>query len=242
MCVRERIKYGVIAVLLMMSTSVVRAQSTDPVYLCELGVFGGCGYYVGDATPHIFMNVREVYGLQFRYKFTKRWAVQAKAELQRITGNEYRFPTGQPPIMLDSRWENNMINIDVMGEFNFFRFGSENPHDKRIKPYTPYIFLGIGVGIYGAEGYTNAQFNKAMAYFPFGIGFKWKFHPRWGLNVAWQHNVYFADNLENRPNLDNRYDLNGANIMNCDLTGQLTLGIVFEFGLAKKPCRICNSD
>ena len=129
-----------------------------------------------------------------------------------------------------------------MAEFNFFRFGAENKYDTRIRPYTPYIFLGIGTALYGAEGYTNANYNKVMAYFPFGIGFKWKFAECCGLNIAWQHNVYFADNLENRDNLDNRHELNGSNVMNCDLTGQLTVGVVFEFGQAEKPCRICNYD
>ena len=216
------------------------ARAQGQPYLCEFGLQGGCGYYVGEATPHIFMNPREAFGLQFRYKFTKRWAIQAKLSSQRITGNEYRFETGKMPVKLDSKWQNQLINADVMAEFNFFRFGEFNKYDKRIKPYTPYIFLGIGVGLYGAEGYTNAKYNKAAAYLPFGIGFKWKFHERVGLNIAWQHNVYFADNLENREDLNNRHNLNGSNIMNCDLTGMVTLGIVFEFARAKKGCRICN--
>ena len=46
-----------------------QAQNEQP-YLCELGLQGGCGYYVGDAAPHIFTNVREAYGIHFRYKFT----------------------------------------------------------------------------------------------------------------------------------------------------------------------------
>ena len=186
------------------------------------------------------MNPREAYGIHFRYKFTKRWALQVKASGQRITGNEYEFKTGVGAVKLDSKWQNLLVNVDVMAEFNFFRFGDANKFDKRIKPYTPYIFLGIGAGIYGAEGYTNGNFNKVMAYFPFGIGFKWRFHEFVGLNIAWQHNVYFADNLENRDNLANRYSMNGSNIMNCDLTGMLTAGLVFEFARAKKACRICN--
>ena len=58
-------------------------------YLCELGLQGGCGYYVGDAAAHIFMHPREAYGVHFRYKFTKRWAIQAKVSGQRIMGYDY---------------------------------------------------------------------------------------------------------------------------------------------------------
>ena len=212
------------------------AYAQGQPYLCEIGLQGGCGYYVGDAAQHIFMHPREAYGVHFRYKFTKRWAIQAKVSGQRITGYDYTMDGRK----LDTKWQNQLINVDVMAEFNFFRFGEANRYDKRIKPYTPYIFLGIGAGVYGANGENKPIFNHAMAYIPLGIGFKWKFHDCVGLNIAWQHNIYMADNLESRESLDNKYQMNGWNWMNCDLTGVLTAGIVFEFGRAKAPCRICN--
>lgn len=210
------------------------AQTQGQPYTCEIGLQGGCGYYVGDAAPHIFMNVREAYGAHFRYKFTKRWAIQAKLSGQRIAGSDYTI-RGEK---LDTKWQNRLYNIDVMAEFNFFRFGSANKYDKRIRPYTPYIFLGIGAGMYNAVD----KGMSATAYVPLGIGFKWKFHDRWGLNIAWQHNIYMADNLEGRYTLDNKHQLNGWNWMNCDLTGMVTLGIVFEFARAKKACRVCNTN
>ena len=222
-------------VLLFAPFFVQRASASvalEVPYLCEIGLQGGAGYYVGDAVPHIFMSVREAYGIHFRYKFTKRWAIQLKASGQRIAGNEFTI-RGEK---LDTKWQNQMVNVDLMAEFNFFRFGSANKYDKRIKPYTPYIFLGIGAGVYGL-GDTQTH---AAAYIPLGIGFKWKFSEHCGLNIAWQHNIYMADNLECRETLDNKYQLNGWNWMNCDVTGMITAGIVFEFGKAKKPCRICN--
>ncbi len=211
------------------------AQSvgTQQPFLCELGIQAGCGYYVGDAANHIFLRPREAYGIHFRYKFTKRWAIQAKVSGQRITANDYTL-RGEK---LDTKWENRMINADVMAEFNFFRFGSTNKYDKRIRCYTPYIFIGLGVGTYG---FAKDQKIHATAYVPLGIGFKWKFHEFIGLNIAWQHNIYMADNIEGRAALDNKHQLNGWNWMNCDLTGMLTAGIVFEFARAKKECRICN--
>ncbi len=212
------------------------AQTEGPTYLCELGFQAGCGYYVGDGAEHIFMHPREAYGLQFRYKFTKRWALQVKTTTQRITGWNH----DEDMHRLDTKWENQLINTDIVAEFNFFRFGSSGVYDRRLKPYTPYIFLGIGASVYGANGYKDAKYNHVMAYFPFGIGFKWKFSERAGLNIAWQHNVYLADNIENGLNLNDTYGLNGSNILNCDLTGMITVGMVFEFGQAKNPCRICN--
>lgn len=213
-------------------------------YLCEIGVQGGCSYYVGDGTPHIFMNVRESYGFHFRYKFTKRWALQVKASGQRIAGNKWEFKPNQSPTKLDEMWQNQLWNGDVVAEFNFFRYDAANKYDKRIKPYTPYIFAGLGASLY----YKNEKQNEwtTAGYIPVGIGFKWKFAPRWGLNVAWQHNIYFSDDLEAQTekehSLNNRFHMNGSNWLNCDLTSLLTVGIVFEFAKAPAPCRICNYD
>jgi hypothetical protein len=210
--------------------------------MCEIGLQGGCGYYVGDAAPHIFMNPREAYGIHFRYKFTKRWAIQAKVSGQRITGKQLT-KKGDP---IDEWWYNRLYNIDIVAEFNFLRFGPANKYDKRIKPYTPYIFLGLGGGIYGHDNNEVPQepvysgLPGIAGYIPLGIGFKWKFHECVGMNIAWQHNIYMADNLECREALDNKHQLNGWNWMNCDLTGMFTVGIVFEFARAKKECRICN--
>ena len=216
----------------------VRAQ--EQPYLCELGVQAGCGYYVGDAAPHIFMHPREAYGIHFRYKFTKRWAIQAKVSGQRLEGYDYTIRG----VKLDTKWQTQMINVDVMAEFNFFRFDAAHKYDKRIRPYTPYIFIGLGAGIYNGEWWLPSSpekhGTKATAYVPLGIGFKWKFSEHCGLNIAWQHNIYMADNIECRDALDNKHQLNGWNWMNCDVTGMLTFGMVFEFAQAPKACRICN--
>ncbi len=230
-------KFRYIVLLLGLGLLVPVAMSAQgQPYLCEIGLQGGCGYYVGDATPHIFMNVREAYGVHFRYKFTKRWAIQAKFSGQRIEGNQYTIRGER----LDSKWSNRLYNVDLMGEFNFFRFGDAGQYDKRIKPYTPYIFLGLGVGMYNDIAADGKKKITAAGYVPLGIGFKWKFADFVGLNIAWQHNIYFSDNLEGQKSLDNKHQLNGWNWMNCDLTGMLTAGIVFEFARAPKPCRICN--
>lgn len=224
--------------LLMMLIFVMPAQAKQkfkenrPCHM-ELGLRGGAGYYVGDATPHVFQNIRETYGAEFRYKFDKRWAITAKGLTQRIAGEKVDTRNG---LKVDGggEWKNQLIDIDAMAELNFFRFGSRE-YDRRVKNYTPYIALGVGAAFYG-ENYRNVA-----AYIPVALGFRWKFSEYVGLNLAWQHNLYMADNIEGVKGLDNTYDLNGTNIMNFDLTSQLTVGIVFEFGKEKKICRICGN-
>lgn len=192
----------------------------------EIGAQAGCGYYVGDATQHIFQNVREAYGLHFRYKFTPRWAVVANGMQHTIVG---------PIPNKTDLWKNHMLNMDATAEFNFFRFG-EKQYDKRYQPITPYIFAGIGMSVYG----KNWSLNTLGGYVPLGFGLKWKFSDHCGLNLKWQHNIYFSDNLEGRGEWNNLYGLNGSNWFNCDVTSQLTLGLVVEFGKVKQICKTCE--
>ena len=222
------VKHIVLMVLLFMGAGIARADNRP--YLCELGMQGGLGYYAGDATQHIFNNVRETYGGHFRYKFDPRWSLQVKGLHHRITGP---IPEVYRSKQTGDMWVTRMINMDVMAEFNFFRLGMST-YDTKIKPYSPYIFLGVGMALYGDK------YRSVAAYIPLGIGFKWLFAPRWSLNLAWQHNIYIADNLEQRDYYDNTYNLNGSNIMNCDITGQLTVGITFSFAKTKKVCRHCE--
>lgn len=209
-------------VAVLMAATAIRAEKMP--YRCELGLQGGTSYYVGDAAAHIFMHPREAYGAQFRYKFTNRWALQVKGQAEHIAFKHK-----------GEKGDNRLASVDAVGEFNFFRFG-ERTYDTRIKPWTPYIFLGLGTSLYaGSKPYT-----KAAVYLPFGVGIKWKFSDRLGIQAAWQHNLYFTDNLEAKKELDNTYKLNGSNILNNDLTGTVTFGIVFEFLQQKRVCRTCR--
>ena len=221
-----------LGVVLMMLLSLTNAAAEQLPYLCDIGVQGGIGYYIGDAQHHPFLYPREVYGGQFRYKFNNRWAIQVKGQYQKIN-----FKVDDPnSALFGNRLQNDMINIDAVGEFNFFRYG-ERTLDTRIKPITPYIFLGLGFAL--SNDY-NQPYGCFSVYLPMGLGMKWRFAPRWQMIVTWQHNLYFGDRLENVDEFGNTYDMNGSNFFNNDLTGQLTAGIVFEFAQQKGNCRKCS--
>ena len=62
-CMRER-RYILILTTLWVMVFAASAQTHN--YHLEAGLQAGCGYYVGDTTPHIFHNVREAYGAHFK--------------------------------------------------------------------------------------------------------------------------------------------------------------------------------
>ena len=219
------------------------SAQTERMYRCELGLQGGCGYYVGDATEYVFQDVREAYGLHFRYKFDQRWALQVKGMAHHIKGQFTAGETPTSPVVAGvpgQPWETQMVNVDVMGEFNFFRFGARQ-YDERIKPITPYIGVGIGIGMCMEKNWVWRGYSPVVqVYVPFVLGLKWKIADRWQLQAAWQHNVYFADNLEGIDAINNAHNLNGSNFLNNDVSSQLTVGIVFEFAQDRKICALCE--
>lgn len=242
----------------------VRASITE--YTCEIGVQVGCGYYVGDANKMIFSHTREVLGAQFRYNFDMRWAMQIKAQRQRIAFPYTPSATEEQPNPARVNYVNPAWHVDVVAEFNFFRFGLD-PYDSRIKPITPYINLGVGISARNKMATrvtaTSNQFpafeflnmNKPAFYIPIGVGVKWKFAERWQLQACWQHQVYLSDNVEGYmvgydtsesigdygPSiLNDSHELNGFNLFNNDLTSTLTIGITFMFGERNKMCYFCD--
>jgi len=219
-----KIKIGVLVVLL--AASFLYAHADNRRHLCEFGLEGGCGYYMGDAASLPFQNVREAYGANFRYRFDQRWALQVKGLAHRIAGNYL------DEMSKSDKWENQLINLDVDAEFNFFRFGAKS-YDRRVKPITPYLLCGVGVCLHDRG-------NQVAFYIPFGVGVKWKFAPRFNLQLMWQNNIFFTDKLEAVDELNNPHDMNGSNPLNFDQTSTITLGLTVEFIKEKKICKLCQ--
>lgn len=235
------------------------------LYRLEVGLQGGAAYYMGELAPYAFTSVGEVYGFQFRCKIDYRWALQFKGQRQRVInafeeGNQWGIPV--------AKYQTPMWHFDLTGEYNFFHFGVFDEHNVRMRNFTPFVFLGIGitahnVGATSEDGYPLVGWRTIVnkhgeevpdyleptcaMYIPIGVGLKWKFAPRWQLQFAWQHQVYMAngDGLEgvialSNPTLfDNSHQMNGKNILNNDVISSLTLGFVFEFAREKNICVQC---
>lgn len=228
---REHIRYILISLFAIgLCTSQAYGQRVARNQL-ELGVQGGLMYYIGDAHPKMFQDIREMYGAEVSYLFTQRWSLMLQGTTGRIAGRtatQYGLPDPQGEM-----WTNRLVDIDVVARFNFLPFGITNKYDKKARPYTPYIFAGFGLAM-------HQNFTKFTPYVPVGVGFRWICSEHLGMFVAWQNNICFGDNLEPVPGYDNIYELNGSNPLNCDMTSTIQFGIVFEFAKEKKICKFCQ--
>ena len=197
----------------------------------EAGVQGGMMFYVGDAHPKMFQDIREVYGAEVAYLFNYRWSLMLQGVTGRIAGRtatEQGRPDPQGEI-----WTNRLVNIDVVARFNFLPFGVTDKYDLKVRPYTPYIFAGFGLAMHD-------NFSRFTPYVPVGVGFRWVCSQHLGMFVAIQNDICFGDNLETTPGYDNIHELNGSNPLNCDLITTIQFGIVFEFVKEKKICKFCK--
>ena len=178
---------------------------------------GGLGYlYSGECAPNIVETLARpfpAFGAQFRYKFDRRLALQTKFE------------------MMPKVYDVTRYNIEVSGEYNFFRFGISE-YDIFVHDLSPFISVGVG-----AAAAFDDVFKFQGIYIPVGVGFKWNFAPRWQLQGAWQHQVYLT---KEGDNIDGSGENQTSNIMNNDVLSTLTVGIVFEFAVQKYNCVVCN--
>ena len=197
----------------------------------EVGLHGGMTYYVGDAHPKMFQDVREAYGIELSYLLNRRWSFMLQGTGGRIAGHA---PTSQGlPDPQGALWNSFIVGIDAVARFNFLPFGVTDKYDLKVKPFTPYIFAGFGLLMHN-------EFKRVTPYLPVGVGFRWACSEHVGMYVAFQNNICFGDNLEPFDEYNNIHELNGSNILNCDLVGTIQFGIVFEFAKEKKICKFCK--
>ncbi len=189
--------------------------SAQDNYHAEIGIAGGGAYYLGDANSQLFRNSTLTYGAFFRYRLNTRIAFKAEWNKAKAvwTGNSVG---------------NNVNALDICSEFNFFDL--ENNENKReSRTFSPYIFVGIGVGNYSYI--NNSTYTPTI---PFGVGLKVKLSNRWNLNAQWCNRLFMSDKLEGIASLNNPYNLNGSNFLNNDLLSTATIGISYNFW--KKNC------
>lgn len=225
----KNFRYKVLFFVCMFSVLGTYAQKH---YFFEIGPLGGLSYYMGDAHTTILQHNGPAYGGVFRYKFNPRWVIAAKAQY-----SGFGFETSEMAATnVTTSAKREIIETDVTAEFNFFHL-ERNTYHRHAKVYSPYLFLGIGAGVYDKG---NTKRSGVAPYLPVGFGFKWNMTERLNLNIAWQHQLYLKDNLEGVSSLDNTKGLNGSNFLNNDLTSSIALSLTINFGREKRICRSCS--
>ncbi len=201
----------------------------------EIGVFLGGSNYIGDVGPTNYINPHEfAYGVLYKWNKTPRHSWRISYTQSKITSrdSDSDMPARQ---IRDYDFENNLKEISLGFEFNFFDF---NLHDSRRK-VTPYVYSGISYLSYTelfvlTDG-TKEDYKEGTFAIPMTLGVKSNIMENLILGVEVGARWSLTDNLDgSNPKNENLKTLQFGNTNNKDWYVFSGLTLTYTFG--NKPC------
>lgn len=186
--------------------------------------------YIGDAnTSNPFKHPGFTADVAARYVIDTRWALRASLGTLSLSGNTADM-TNVLPDGAEYSFSSQVWDLNVRGEFNFFNYGIGESY-KRLRRWTPYLALGLGLTLSSADGNTAVAPSIPMAF-----GFKYKARERVNLFAEFSMTKVFGDHVDGR-------DIADLNLIktdfykNTDWFSRLSIGITYEFG---RRCETCH--
>ena len=226
----KHIFHTVIAAITMVAG--VHAHANDYVdsYRYDVGIGLGISGYLGDANEsNLLKNLGFSGNAGVRYLFDSRWAAKAQFSVATLSGNTVNFENVLPG-NAQYEFSSTVFDLSVKGEANFFAYGIGETY-KRLRRWTPYATVGVGVTLASTKNATSAAFS-----IPMGVGFKFKLSKRLNLNAEFTMTKVFGDKIDSEQ-LTDLYLIESSFLKNTDWFSTLTVGVSYEFG---PRCATCN--
>lgn len=205
----------------------VSAQSAP--YKFDVGAQIGMSGYIGEAnSANLFSHPGFTGELSMRYLPDTRWAVRGVLSALTLSGNTADMSDVLPGAA-EYAFSSTVYGLDVRGEFNFLPYGIGETY-KRLRRWTPYLAVGVGVCLSSSGGKTSAAPT-----IPMGAGIKFKATPRLNLGVEFTMTKAFGDHLDG-ADLADLNQIKTAFYKNTDWFSRLTVGISYEFGPRCETC------
>lgn len=218
------------AIVLAIAAPMLMAQQQEDSYKFDIGVGLGMSGYLGDANQsNMYKHPGFAANASFRYMFDSRWAIRTMLATASLSGNTADFDNALPNGE-QYEFKSQVYDLGVRGEFNFFNYGIGETY-KRMKRWTPFLGVGVGLTMASSDGKTHVGVNIPMSF-----GVKFKVRPRLNLEVCFTMTKTFSDHVDGEY-LDDLYQIKSSFIKNTDWYSMLTVGISYEFG---KRCVVCH--
>lgn len=215
--------------LLSLMATAVELHAQDETYKFDFGGGIGVSGYLGDANESsLFKHPGFGAQMSMRYLFDTRWALRGVLTTASLSGDTADFDNVLPGGARYS-FSSQIYDLGVRGEFNFFAYGIGETY-KRLKRWTPYMALGLGVTLASCEG-TAVAMSMPMAF-----GFKYKLRPRLNIMAEFAMTKVFGDKVDGRD-LHDLYTIKSSFLKNTDWYSTLMFTISYEFG---KRCTTCH--
>lgn len=214
----------------MLSIANISAQE----YKYEIGGAVGTSFYLGDANrTHFYLHPGIAGGILFRYNFNLLWSVKTGLFAGSIAGKsnneEIKFPFANK---VD--FHRTFAELGTQVEFNFFPYSDKYTY-LGTKPFTPYLFMGVGI--------TSATGDHPFwdANIPFGMGFKYKLKNRMNIGAEFSLRKLLSDDFDVTEkttgwNLDTPYGIKSSFLKNQDWYSFTMIFLTWEFKIREDPC------
>lgn len=201
----------------------------------EVGIFLGGSNYIGDVGPTTYISPNEpAIGILYKWNKSPRHSYRFSYSQSKISAND--LDSNEPSRnQRGYRFENNIKEVSLGLEFNFFDF---NLHEIKRK-ISPYVFSGLSYFRYDELYYSptsnEAQKNSGAGSFaiPMILGVKSNVSPHLILGLEVGARYTFTDNLDGSNPKDKSFTKFG-NINNDDWYVFSGLTLTYTFG--NKPC------
>lgn len=208
---------------------------TTQAQIHEIGVFIGGSNFIGDVGPTTYIAPNEpAIGLLYKWNKSPRHSYRFSYTQSKITSND--LDSDEPSRSLRGyRFENNIKEVSLALEFNFFDFNL-NGLEKKI---TPYVYSGINYTMYNGlfiiNGVTNKDTNQNTLAIPIALGIKSKLSRRLIIGAEVGARYSFADDIDGSlPSNKNLNQYKFGNTNNNDWYVFSGLTLTYAFG--ELPC------
>lgn len=215
---------------LCMLVIAVAASAQEAPYKFDIGARLGMSGYIGDANPsNIFKRPGFASDVLFGYLPNARFAIRGMLSTLSLSGSTEGMKDRLPDDAVYT-FNSQVYELTARGEFNFFAFGMGETY-KRLRRWSPYLAIGVGVAIGGSGGKTCVAPTLPMA-----LGVKFKLRERLNLHAEFSMTKAFADHMDSAE-LADLNQIKTAFYKNTDWYSRLSVGISYEFG---KRCSTCH--
>lgn len=215
---------------LLISGANIQAQE----YKYEIGGAAGTSFYMGDAnSTKLYLHPGISGGFLFRYNLNFLWSIKAGLFAAGVSGKSE--DSGNTfPFNGQASFRRTLAELGAQVEFNFFPYSDKYAY-LGTKPYTPYLFTGIGATYAsGADAFIGANI-------PFGAGFKYKLKNRVNIGIEFSMRKLFSDDFDVTEkntgwNMDSPFDIQSSVLKNKDWYSFTMIFLTWEFGMREDPC------
>lgn len=218
-----------LAFVLLLSVAESNVFAQDETYKFDFGASVGMSGYLGDVNQtNMFSKPGFAAQLGFRYMFDTRWTVRGVFTTAGLRGDSSKYSNQFPEDQIYT-FTSQIYELAARGEFNFFPYGIGETF-KRLKRWTPYLAVGVGVCLSAADGKVSAAPTIPLAF-----GFKFKLRQRLNLAAEFCMTKAFGDKLDG--NISDLQGIKSNFVKNTDWHSNILIGITYEFG---KRCETCH--